>query len=103
MMRYISLSFALASFSIVLAAAYQAFGKGFLALIDAALRLFLVLLPVSYLLGVTLGSDAMWWGSLIAEVVAALYVGISFFFFFKKEAKKAEALTPVINAAGGEK
>jgi hypothetical protein len=45
----------------------------------------------------------MWWGSLIAEVVAALYVGISFFFFFKKEAKKAEALTPVINAAGGEK
>ena len=103
MMRYISLSFAFASFSIVLAAAYQAFGKGFLALIDAALRLFLVLLPVSYLLGVTLGSDAMWWGSLIAEVVAALYVGISFFFFFKKEAKKAEALTPVINAAGGEK
>jgi hypothetical protein len=35
--------------------------------------------------------------------VAALYVGISFFFFFKKEAKKAETLTPVINAAGGEK
>ena len=92
MMRDISLSFALASFSIVLAAAYQAFGKGFLALIDAALRLFVALLPVSYLLGTYLGADAMWWGSLIAEAVAALYVGISFTLFFKREAKKVAPL-----------
>ncbi|OPZ36081.1 MAG: Multidrug export protein MepA [Tenericutes bacterium ADurb.BinA155] len=103
MMRYISLSFALASFSIILAAAYQAFGKGFLALIDAALRLFIVLLPVSYFLGVNFGADSMWWGSLIAEAVAGLYVGISFVLFFKKESKKAATLKPAVSATGGEK
>jgi putative exporter of polyketide antibiotics len=45
----------------------------------------------------------MWWGSLLAEAVAALYVGISFTLFFKREAKKVAPLNPAPSAAGGEK
>ncbi len=71
-LRTISLSFLLAGFCIVIGSVFQALGNGVYSLIVSVCRQLLVLLPVAWVLAMTLGLDAVWWSFPIAEIVSLL-------------------------------
>ena len=76
--RIISLCFIPAAVSIILITLFQATGKGFRGLFISFARQLVVLLPVAYLLSVTLGVGYVWYAFPIAEVVA-LTIALLFF------------------------
>lgn len=76
--RIISLCFIPAAVSIILITLFQATGKGFRGLFISFARQLVVLLPVAYLLSITLGVGYVWYAFPIAEVVA-LTIALLFF------------------------
>ena len=76
--RTISLCFIPAAVSIILITLFQATGKGFRGLFISFARQLVVLLPVAYLLSVTLGVGYVWYAFPIAEAVA-LVIALLFF------------------------
>lgn len=76
--RIISLCFVPAAVSIILITLFQATGKGFRGLFISFARQLVVLLPVAFLLSVTLGVDCVWYAFPIAEAVA-LVIAVLFF------------------------
>lgn len=69
-LRIISLHFPLAAIAITLSSVFQAMGKGVYSLYMSLVRQLVVLLPVAYLLALTLGLDATWFSFLISEIVS---------------------------------
>ena len=76
--RIISLCFVPAAVSIIMITLFQATGKGFRGLFISFARQLVVLLPVAYLLSITLGVGYVWYAFPIAEVVA-LTIALLFF------------------------
>ena len=76
--RIISLCFVPAAVSIIMITLFQATGKGFRGLFISFARQLVVLLPVAYLLSVTLGVGYVWYAFPIAEAVA-LVIALLFF------------------------
>ena len=77
-LRTISLSFPIASISIIAMSLFQAKGDGYLSMIVSIVRQIGFLIPSAWLLGHFFGLDAVWYSFVIAEVVA-LIVSLSFF------------------------
>lgn len=76
--RIISLCFVPAAVSIIMITLFQATGKGFRGLFISFARQIVVLLPVAYLISVTLGVNYVWYAFPIAEAVA-LVIALLFF------------------------
>lgn len=83
-LRRNSLSFPLASLSIIVGAVFQAIGDGYLSMITSIVRQIVFLIPAAYLLGKLAGLDAIWYSFIIAEVIAIL---LNVFFFSKERHK----------------
>jgi len=77
-LKTISLSFPIASISIIMISLFQAKGDGYLSMIVSIIRQIVVLIPSAWLLGHFFGLDAVWYSFVIAEVVA-LTVSSTFF------------------------
>ena len=77
-LRTISLSFPIASISIIAMSLFQAKGDGYLSMIVSIVRQIGFLIPSAWLLGHFFGLDAVWYSFVIAEV-AALIVSLCFF------------------------
>ena len=60
-LRIISINFLFAGLGISFGSVFQAMGNGMYSLIVSACRQLLVLLPVAYLLAVTMGVHFVWW------------------------------------------
>lgn len=83
-MRISAIAFPIAACSIIFAAAFQAIGLGVRSMIVALLRLLVVLMPASYVMGRFFGADGMWWGAVIAEAVAFVYALATMLLVVKK-------------------
>lgn len=83
-MRISAIAFPIAACSIIFAAAFQAIGLGVRSMIVALLRLLVVLMPASYVMGRFFGSNGMWWGAVIAEAVAFVYALATMLLVVKK-------------------
>ncbi len=71
-LRIICVHFALAGFSVVASAVFQALGHGLLSLIVSAARQLVVLLPVAFILARIGGLHAVWWAFPVAEIVSVI-------------------------------
>lgn len=69
-LRIISISFLFAGYCIVVSSVFQALGNGVYSLLVSTARQLLVLLPVAYVLAVTLGLSAVWWSYPLAELAS---------------------------------
>lgn len=76
--RIISLCFVPAAAGIIFTTLFQAVGKGIRSLLMSVCRQLLIILPVAFLLSITLGVGAVWYAFPIAEVFSLL-LGITFF------------------------
>lgn len=85
-LRTISLSFPIASISIIVMSLFQAKGDGYLSMIVSIVRQIGFLIPSAWLLGHFFGLDAVWYSFVIAEV-AALIVSL---IFFRMELKRID-------------
>lgn len=72
-LRIISISFSLASISIVSLSVFQALGHGMLSLEVSVIRQLFVLLPSAYLLSLTGSVNAVWWSFPIAEIASVTF------------------------------
>lgn len=81
--RIISLCFVPAAVSIMFITTFQATGKGFRGLFISFARQLVVLLPVAYILSITVGVDSVWYAFPIAEL-ASLLVATLFFINLKR-------------------
>ena len=88
--RIISLCFIPAAVSIILITLFQATGKGFRGLFISFARQLVVLLPVAYLLSVTLGVGYVWYAFPIAEAVALVIAQLFFFDLVRRDFKKLQ-------------
>ena len=73
-LRIISVIFPMAGFSIVMSSLFQSVGRAYYSLIVTLTRQILVLLPAGYLLSRVFKLNGVWWGFLIAEVIALFLV-----------------------------
>lgn len=71
-LRWMSLAFLIAGFSVVTVSLFQALGKGIYSLIISAARQLLALLPLAYVLSLTGNLDLVWLSLPLAEVVSAV-------------------------------
>lgn len=76
--RIISLCFVPAAASIIFTTLFQAVGKGVRSLLMSACRQLLIILPVAFVLSITLGVSAVWYAFPIAEI-CSLLLAIAFF------------------------
>ena len=83
-MRISAIAFPIAACSIIFAAAFQAIGLGVRSMVVALLRLLVVLMPASYVMGRFFGANGMWWGAVIAEAVAFVYALATMLLVVKK-------------------
>lgn len=83
--RIIAPTFILASICILSNGVLQAFGNGIHPMIITALRLLVCLFPACFLFGYYFGIDGVWWGSYVAEFVAAVYAMVLTYFVYKKK------------------
>lgn len=88
--RITSLAFVFASFSTLVCAFYQGLGNGITPVVITVLRLVVLLLPSLYVLGITAGYSSMWWASLFAEGLTAIYALVRYLMTSKKLLKEAE-------------
>lgn len=68
-LRYISLSFPLASISIIISTVFQAIGKGKFSLLISLLRQLILILPIAYIMSLS-SLNGVWLAFPIAEVIA---------------------------------
>jgi len=85
-LRTISLSFPIASISIIMISLFQAKGDGYLSMIVSIIRQIVVLIPSAWLLGHFFGLDAVWYSFVIAEVFALMVSST----FFRMELKRID-------------
>lgn len=99
-LRIVALSYGFAGISIVLGAAFQGAGKGYPALILQLLRLFLISIPLAYIMAITLnyGVPGIWWAILISTIITAI---VSIFWFKAGTWKKGRHLKKVPEAVSG--
>ena len=67
MIRIVSLSYIVASVSIISVGVFQALGNWKSAILQSFLRQFFILLPTFYLLSLTGNINLVWWSFLISE------------------------------------
>lgn len=77
-LRIISLSFVGMAICVAFSNLFQAIGKGILSLLMSLLRQLVIILPLAYLLAMTVGLEAVWFSFLIAEVIS---IGVAILFF----------------------
>lgn len=68
-LRYISLSFPLASISIIISTVFQAIGKGKFSLLISLLRQLILILPIAYIMSLS-SLNGVWLAFPVAEVIA---------------------------------
>lgn len=73
MIRIVSISYLVASVSIVAVGVLQSLGNWQSAILQSVLRQLLILVPIFYLLSLTGNLDIVWWSFLIAEGLDAIY------------------------------
>lgn len=83
-LRRISLSFPIASATIILGALFQAIGDGYVSMLTSIVRQIVFLIPCAYLLGKLSGLDALWFSYIIAEVAA---IALNVFFYLRNKHK----------------
>ncbi len=90
-LRTISISFLLASFSVILISMFQALGKSIYSLFVSIGRQLVILIPAAYLLSLTGKLSLVWWAFPIAELIGfALSVIFSIFVIKNNFPKKEE-------------
>ncbi len=89
--RIISLSFPFAGASIVLSSAFQGMNKAAYSMFISIIRQLVVLIPVSYILGKLFGLDYLWFGFLIAEIIAFVIVLLMIKTIYSKQFAKWES------------
>jgi Na+-driven multidrug efflux pump len=72
-MRIISVTFALASVTMVLGYAMSGLGRGMVNMLGTALRQLILLVPLAYLFASRFGVEQVWYAMWISEGVAMLY------------------------------
>jgi Na+-driven multidrug efflux pump len=72
-MRIISVTFALASVTMVLGYAMSGLGNGMVNMLGTALRQLVLLVPLAYLFASQFGVEQVWYAMWISEGVAMLY------------------------------
>jgi Na+-driven multidrug efflux pump len=72
-LRIISLTFALASVTMVLGYAMSGLGSGMVNMLGTALRQLILLVPLAYLFASRFGVEQVWYAMWISEGVAMLY------------------------------
>lgn len=82
-LRIICTGFCFSGFSIVFASCFQALGRAYLSMIVSISRQLLVILPLAFILKITLGLGYVWYSMVTAEVVGALMC-----FFMYRSVKK---------------
>ncbi len=82
-LRIICTGFCFSGFSIVFSSCFQALGRAYLSMIVSISRQLLVILPLAFILKITLGLDYVWYSMVTAEVVGALMC-----FFMYRSVKK---------------
>ncbi|WP_277630750.1 MATE family efflux transporter [Atopococcus tabaci] len=70
--RIISLGYVFAGFSIVMTAAFQAFGKGMTSLMVSLIRQLIVLVPLAYLFSLTGNVSMVWWAYPASELTSVV-------------------------------
>ncbi|MBD4340490.1 MATE family efflux transporter, partial [Xanthomonas citri pv. citri] len=68
--RIIAIHFPMAGFNVISSSAFQALGRGTLALLVSVIRQLVVLVPAAWLLSHTGNVNAVWFAFPIAELVA---------------------------------
>lgn len=71
-LRIICTGFCFSGFSIVFSSCFQALGRAYLSMIVSISRQLLVILPLAFILKITLGLNYVWYSMATAEVVGAL-------------------------------
>jgi Na+-driven multidrug efflux pump len=66
-LRILSLSFMFGSATVMCSYALQGFSRGVSSLVISAGRQVIVLIPLAYIMGRTMGLNGVWWSFLIAE------------------------------------
>lgn len=84
MIRIVSLSYVIASVSIIAVGVFQALGNWQSAILQSFLRQFIILLPIFYLLSLTGNIDLVWWSFFISEVLNTIMC----MYFLKRDIKK---------------
>ena len=84
MIRIVSLSYVIASVSIIAVGVFQTLGNWQSAILQSFLRQFIILLPTFYLLSLTGNIDLVWWSFFISEVLNTIMC----MYFLKRDIKK---------------
>lgn len=82
--RTLSLNFPLAAISIVLATAFQGFGKAYYSLMISLVRMIIILIPAAFLLARLGNVDYVWFSFVIAEVIGLVMTVILYKRIIKK-------------------
>ena len=86
-LKILSISFMAAGYSITMGSVFQALGNGVYSLVTTTIRQIIVILPVAYLLGTTIGIGAIWWAMPIAECAAVVTTTIFFLRIFRQKVR----------------
>jgi putative MATE family efflux protein len=78
-LKRVSMAFPIMGPALVASTTFQAVGKGFPSLIHSVTRQIVILLPLMYLMGEFYGLATLWLALPIAELIAALIVGVWLF------------------------
>ncbi len=89
-LRILSVCYVFAGISIVLSSAFQALGEGMFSLIMSIVRQLLIVLPVAYVLAVTLGLPAVWYALPVSEILCTF---LAIFFYKRVYHKKINILS----------
>ena len=84
-LRIISINFLFAGLGISFGSVFQAMGNGMYSLIVSACRQLVVLLPVAYLLAVTMGVHFVWWAFPASELASIVLSVVMFLRIYRKK------------------
>ena len=84
-LRIISINFLFAGLGISFGSVFQAMGNGMYSLIVSACRQLVVLLPVAYLLAVTMGVHFVWWAFPASELASIVLSVVLFLRIYRKK------------------
>ena len=88
--RIISLCFTPAAVGIMFTTLFQATGKGLFSLMMSFARQLVLILPIAYLLWISLGVDYVWYAFPVAEVGSLILAVCFFMYLAKKDYKKLD-------------
>lgn len=86
-LRIISICFIFAGYCIVVGSVFQALGNGVYTLINSIFRQLVFLLPLSYVFAVTVGLNAVWWSTPLAEISSVVITTIYFVRIYRDKVK----------------